>query len=773
MRHSPHRWPGLLLAAAFAAGLFARGSSPLAALGAAGLAVLVLLAAASRAIPGARVKFPGGPSPLARACRRAALFVLLGLSRFEAPHGDPDDTRRPVATRGTIDVPPVQIEREIHGTRRLATHFSISLDGGRGPVRVIVDGVAPGLRGGQRVIVKGTLLGARGPRNPGDGGGPRPRVLIVPHARCVGVLPPARWPGPAAALGTLRHSLTDVIVRLYPERTRGFVLSMLLGDRRLLPAPVEEALLATGMFHLLAISGLHVTLLMFLVVRAPLPGRARTPLRLLFLTAFTVLTGASPPVLRAALMFSLQVLAESLGRKASPANTLGWSALLLLAADPSLLGDVGFQLSFVAVLSIITWGARLSSHARRLRPPLRALLASLAVATGTSVGTAPLTLLCFQRLHPLGPIWNLLAYPLTLVPLAGGGLSLTLGLIHTSVGMPVAWLVDLGCEALLLPLLLGASLPGNSVALPPPPAAVAALAHVILLAGIVPRISRWTLAAGVAALVAASAAAVLRPRPPEIWTFDAGAGDAALLSVDGAGAFLIDAGAAGVDAGTGARLTRAVLAARCRAVKAAFLTHPHSDHLRGLDGLLDRLPVGGIWTSPQFSGHREGADALALAARRGIPPGILARGYRLRFERAGGLTIEVLHPSSGEDLPLARSANDASLALRITLGRSRVLFLGDLEEDGLARLFAGEEHLGTDVLVAPHHGRSNALWDILIDRTRPESVIISGTGEGGARDLAADLEARGIRVLATWRRGAVRTVWTPSGGWTPAYWRDR
>jgi competence protein ComEC len=388
-----------------------------------------------------------------------------------------------------------------------------------------------------------------------------------------------------------------------------------------------------------------------------------------------------------------------------------------------------------------------------------------------SAGTAPITLVHFQRIHPLGPLWNLLAYPLTVIPLAGGFASVALGLIHPILGLPVAWLVERACEWLLYPLAIGATLPGSTVFVPPPPAIIVILACGALAAPLLGGAKPWSLWAAGAVLAGASAMAVLWPREAALWTFDAGPGDAALLSVPGAGAFLIDAGSRGPDADAGANLARAVLTAGERSLRAIFLTHPHTDHLRGLDGLLDRVRATEVWVEPCFEEKPAGAREAEAIRRRGIALRGAPRGISLRFPGAPGFRIDVLHPVEAERLPLRKSANDSSLALRITMEQSRILFLGDLEEAGIARLLSAAEDLRADILVAPHHGRDNALWPEILEQVRPRTVIMSGDGGGGAVATAARIEASGIPVHATWRGGAVRTRWNRSKGWEPSYWR--
>jgi competence protein ComEC len=679
----------------------------------------------------------------------------------EPPPVPPEAAPRPVRLEGTVVVPPLVAAADLPGMPALETRLGLETDDGT-EVRVRVAGRAGHVRGGDRVQATGVLLAPRGLRNPGDPPPARPVwLLIVQCPEGLQPVPAAPSPLLARTLGATRESLYRVVELLYEGRMRGFVLAMLLGDRQLLDPGLRETLVLTGTFHLLAISGLHIVVIMFIALRVPVPAAARLPFRLLCLGAFTALTGASPPVARAAVMFLLEIVAGCFQRSPRGLNTLGWSATILLAWDPTLLRDLGFQLSFVSVASILTWGSRLAAHACRWRQPWRLLAAPLLLATGTLAGTAPLTLWCFHRVHPLSPLWNLLATPLTVVPLVGGGISVALGLLHPLLGMPCAALVALACDVLLWPLEVGAGLPLSAISLPAPPPWAALGCYGLLLAGLVTA-SRTRWRAGLLAAVVAAALPWCIPERPELWIFDAGGGDAALLRLPGAGSFLIDAGAPGRGVAAAEALARLVLAAGERRLRGVYLTHAHADHLQGLPGVLRRLAVDEVWVPPGFGGSASGRGVLEELRQRSIPVVIASRGLRQCFA-AAGLSVEALFPPAA-GLP-ARGPNDASLALRVTWRGSRLLCLGDLEEKGLGAVLAAGDDLRADVLLAPHHGRTSYLWPALLESVAPRTVAISGSGAGGGRATRAWLESRGIRVLATWQSGAIHLVWEAGTGW--------
>jgi competence protein ComEC len=148
---------------------------------------------------------------------------------------------------------------------------------------------------------------------------------------------------------------------------------MLLNNKYSLDPDVSERLRESATFHTLVISGFHITVLAWFVIRVRLPVRARrrgessTPrvgtgrvvAAILVLWAYTVMVGLAPPVTRATLMVSIGLFAPLLFRRAASINTVSMAAFLMLAVKPALVADAGFQLSFLAVAAIVAAGPRL------------------------------------------------------------------------------------------------------------------------------------------------------------------------------------------------------------------------------------------------------------------------------------------------------------------------------------------------------------------------------------------------------------------------------
>ena len=727
---------------------------------------------------------------------RATAFFLLGWIRaFSAlPAEEPGVlSPRPVRVAGTVTRPPVVVERFVHGTRLEETRFTVT-SANSGALDIVCRGRAP-VRPGARVELTGTWLPPRPPRHPGDRPGRHPRVIVPSPLNLVSPRPaPHGW---NAGLGALRGGLLSRIRALYRDDHEGLIAALILGDRRLLKPATRQVFEAAGTLHILAVSGLHVGLIMYYLLRFPIPVGVATPLRLLLLVGFSLVSGGYPPVVRAALMLGLHLGLEALGRAATPLNTLGWTATALLLWEPPLLLTPGFQLSFCGVFFLLTWGRRLTafdsgsreaellfllgggsrdgkdsrqrplSPGRLVRKALRGGATACRASIAAWAGTTPLVAFHFLRLHPFAAVWTVLVAPLLPLILIGGILSIVCADLAPPFSRALAYLVGLLCDLLVGILDTCGRLPWSAVDVAQPTVAAVASTYIALLLGLHTRYRRAGAVCGVLVLLGLGLPDATTHR---LWIFDVGSGDAMLLRSPTTGGFLIDGGTSGNERRAGGSLRRAILSTGSRSLSGAFLTHGHADHARGLVALREHLPVEQLWVPISFSDSAEGRNVLKALGAAALPVTEIGAGDRVTFDNAPLWHIEVLHPHRGERLPLRRSTNDMSLALKLSHAGHALLLLGDLEEAGLARLFASGCDLRADGLVLPHHGRWNALWRELVQRVAPRFAVISGSGSGGAYKTIGLLEQAGLSTFATWRGGGICVTWTPHG-WRARYLR--
>jgi competence protein ComEC len=556
-----------------------------------------------------------------------------------------------------------------------------------------------------------------------------------------------------AARGALRRGAARVL----PEREAGLLLGLAIGDTTRMDAEVEEDFRATGLGHLLAVSGSNVA--MFLAPVLALVGLLRVGrwgrlgVGVAAVAFFILLTRWEPSVLRAGAMAGLALVGVWSGRPRSTAALLGAAVLALLVADPGLADSLGFQLSVAATVGLAALAGPLGARLGWLpRPVALAVAATLAA----QLAVTPLLLLRFGVVPTVTVLANTLAFPAVPLALFGGVAAATVALAAPALGyatgrlarLPLVYLEGVADRTARL------TLPALTASSPWIPIAVAAVALLVVWRLRRGRTPRGTAVAVVALAVAAWTSAP-ETGPPAVLTvtfLDVGQGDAAVVRTPDGGTVLIDAGPepdqVAVD----------LAAMGVRRIDLAVATHAHADHVEGFPAVLSRYPVS-LLIEPGCPGdspsYRRFLDAVAAEEVRVRHP----RGGQVL--EVGLLTVEVLGP----DRCLGNGPNDDSLVLRLSYGRSAVLFPGDAEVPAQEDLLEDEDPITAEVLKVPHHGGDTSSPEFFEGTDAVVAVVSTGPNDYGhpVPSVLAELRRLGMRVVRTDLAGDVTVRFESDG----------
>lgn len=668
-----------------------------------------------------------------------------------------------------------------------------------GRARVDVDGHLLHAGIGDRVELLGKLSRPAPPRNPGGYDFPAflraqgaDSMLHVSHPLAVtrmAVLDGLWWRA-ARLREAVRRKCRTLFIQNLSLSSGAVAASLLLGDRSLMTDEIRTRFTESGTMHLLAISGLHVGILLgilYLVCRLLNLSVPRTVLVLIVLAVtYAALTNHRPPVLRATVLATFSLIGLAAARKTDGMNILALTALLLLMWRPADLFDVGAQLSFLAVGAIL-WVSRESRrrHRAEAEGPLVAerswIVAALAPAglwlrdgcrlTGAIwLATLPLTISVFHLVAPVGFLLNLLLIPFVAVVLGLGYLFLILGLLLPIAAIPVGWAFNGSLEQLLNLVGLARSLPGGHFYTAPLPGWWL-LTFYVLLGGAWGLWGRFSCSAWAGrGLLAWIAIGLLNPSSPTTdgalrCTFlSVGHGLACVLELPGGETLLYDAGTIGDGRQAERAVERFLWSRNLNRIDAIVISHADHDHYSGVFGLLEKFPVGTLFVSREFLDFEQSgvADLCDTAASAGVPIRLIQaedrlvphahRSVRGRRDDGGAdarPTITVLHPPAGFQ---ARDDNAASVVLDVRHAGRRLLLTGDLEREGLERVLSLPAEK-TDVLLSPHHGGRAANPPTLLAWASPAVVIVSS----GREDVVTQLDeiARTTHLLDTRTSGAI------------------
>ena len=600
-------------------------------------------------------------------------------------------------------------------------------------------------------------------------------------------------PGPLAELrGALLRGLNGLI----PEPEAALAAGILLGVRAGIAPEVSDAFATAGLTHVVAISGWNIA-----IVAAVAGALTRPLLRLpggrvvalgaaaMAVGGYVLLTGASPSVVRAALMSAGLVAALLGGSRAHAIGALMLAALAMLVAAPPVLWDVGFQLSALATAGLIWFGAGMEARLARWPALVRE---PVALTLAAQLTTLPVVLLNFERLSLISPAANVLVVPLVPLVMLFAALAAVVGAAVDPVAVPglgdvLAWAAG-GAAWLYLRLMilagqLAAAVPLASVELAAPSWLAAAWYPLLVLVH-----RRMPAADGVAAeLPVGGAGRVLRPLPLAAATLlavalltlatqpdgrlhlvmlDVGQGDAILVRAPSGATLLVDGGP---DPDLAARRVGEALPFWQRRIDVVVLTHPHEDHVAGLVPVLERYRVGLVlepgrdYDNPTYPRFR------ALAAAEPSARLVAARaGQRYALDPSTSLVI--LFPADADAAaPLPEGdINNASVVALLEHGSFRALLTGDAEAPVEALLLARGLLGPVDVLKVGHHGSDSSSTPAPIAALRPRVALVSaGAGNEYGHPHRVTLETLeaipGLAVLRTDLDGTVELVVDAAG----------
>lgn len=569
-----------------------------------------------------------------------------------------------------------------------------------------------------------------------------------------------------------------------PEREADLSRGFVLGEDDGIDRQTVEDFRRSGLSHLLAVSGQNIALLALLAMPVlaafGIPLRSRLLWVLGLIAMYVPLAGAGASVQRAGVMGALTVIATLAGRRASRLYALVVAAVVTLAIDPRIAADIGWQLSFAAVLGIFLLvdpirAAIGVNGAARSAKWLRPVLDAMAMTTAATLATAPLIAFHFESISTTTLVANLLALPAVAPAMWLGMLAAAAGQVP---GLPVGVLNALDAPVLAYIAQVAAwcgrpdwayvdvRLDWRGLA-----ASYVVIAGGVLLllrlrrrrrmamarrkrerGGRAPSRIRPALLGGVGLLAAVLSVAAWAPDPGagsprgaptglRVSVLDVGQGDAILLQPAGAPAVLVDGGPPGDD------LDGKLRGAGVDRLGAVVVTHDQADHAGGVSDLLGAMPIDRLFFSAMERPLLEEARVAGSATRR------VAAGNELR---SGALHLQVLWPprellaQSSE----AADPNQLSVVMLARWHRFSMLLPADAEAESIP-IEVGP----IDVLKVAHHGSEDSGLGELLDRTAPGLAIISvgaanPFGHPAPSTLGA-LASRGVRTLRTDLDGTV------------------
>jgi competence protein ComEC len=570
---------------------------------------------------------------------------------------------------------------------------------------------------------------------------------------------------PLAWIYSLRGHLAQTLAQVLPEPQASLAQGIILGIRSNIPQDLRDDFSRSGTAHLLAISGLHLGVMagILLGIGLWLFGRRRYLYVWLAFGAvwlYAIITGMSPPVVRGAIMASIFLIAEAIGRQRSAIVALTFAAAVMAGVNPYILGDASFQLSFLAMAGLVFIYPVLRNYGRQLIAAGLGEEGALVSFAGVTVDTMSASLGAVIAVWPLiayyfgifslvGPLATFLALAALPVIILTGALTAVIGLVSLSVSQVVGWLawpfltyMILVARGLAAPSV--SSLNVSSIS----PVFIAGY-YVVLAAAIwfhgrwrrlrnlmsgaagvmktgvnlsfgLSRGIKWAIVPLLVVAILVSYTAVTMPDDDLHVSFiDIGQGDAVFIQ-KGNQQILVDGGPSpgAITLALGGRMPF-----WDRTIDLLVLTHPHQDHLAGLVEILRRYRVGQVlfpsvnYSSPLFD------EWLATIREKEVKSTLARAGERI--EVADNLALQVINPPP---VPLTGTASDidnSSTVLRLEYGQVSFLITGDIQRETECELTRERAPLASTVLKVAHHGSDTSTTPEFLAVVSPDLAVIS------------------------------------------------
>jgi len=588
-------------------------------------------------------------------------------------------------------------------------------------------------------------------------------TMLYPEIEIVGTgkgFKPIEW------VYSLRNHLSQTLAEVLPEPQASLAQGIILGIRGNIPSSVNADFSHTGTAHLLAISGLHLAIVagMILSIGIWLFGKQHYLyiwLALGIIWFYALLTGMHPPVIRGAIMVSLFLTAELLGRQRSAITALAFAAAIMVGISPQILWAASFQMSFMAMAGLIFLFSPLQALGRRA---VKATLGedgavvsvanlitdSFSITLGAIIAVWPVVAYYFSIISFVAPLATLLALPALPGVIITGALAGGLGLIILPAAQALAWLAWLFLSYMLLVVNGFAAVPLSFLKVDAINSNLIWTYYLVLaltlwlnshrqqastlstksLTSVKPGVNKTTNFISklpkkwvmppllIVAILISVAAATMPDDNLHVSILDVGQGDAILIQQGNQQVL--------VDGGPRPQTIALELGKKMpfwdRTIELMVSTHPSADHVTGLVEVLNRYQVKQI-LHPDLDFESDIYDEwLKLLKKKDIKCTIAQAGQQIDL---GRVVIEVLNPQIPHLTGTESDIDNNGMVLHISMGEVSFLLTADIMWEAEFELITHRANLTSTVLKVGHHGSDTSTTPEFLAVVNPEVAVIS------------------------------------------------
>lgn len=560
-----------------------------------------------------------------------------------------------------------------------------------------------------------------------------------------------------------KSKFSDLIINTFDtylsENNARIMEGIFLGQSSYLKDEDIDTYRDMGLAHLLAVSGLHIGIISgfitLLLSSLSIKKRPNVVITLSIIWLYGYLIGYPPSILRSSIMFSLLYLSQLIHEPYSSINSISFAIFVLLLINPYYLFNIGFQLSFVATLSIVIFAPRIK---HRFYPYDNSLTSSLSSILGVQLGLLPFQAYYFNQIGIISIIANLLIIPIMSFALILGFLMIVSSFIP-NINMIIGHILEsiLNFESVILDILQELSIDNIKIFSPEIITILIFYLILFIMFGFIKLndIDKWTLKGISCSLIFAlifNLYLIFDYDKVEVHFIDVGQGDAILIRSKRADYLMDTGGSLFGDYNIAEGITLPYLEKLgIKRLNGLFITHFDEDHSQGLSLLVDELEVKNIFASyiPKDS------EILSAVESNDIKVILLMNNHKLKLSK--DVFLDIIWPNSDTYI----TGNNASLVSILRTNGANILLTGDIEKE-VEYLIKDTIAYPIDILKVPHHGSNTSSTELFLESIRPKDAIISVGRNNMYNHPSEDVLDRYIRygsnIYRTDEMGLVKVV---------------
>jgi len=580
-------------------------------------------------------------------------------------------------------------------------------------------------------------------------------------------------------LHVFKHICENKIDSCFEQEDASILKAMLLGVKEELNEETKELFQKSGVAHILAISGLHISFLCMAVYKALIHVGISMKLSILFseiiLSLYVLMVGFSPSAFRASIMFSLFLIAKILNRSYDMISAMSISSIAILLINPGYLYDASFQLSFLAILSVAFFYPNFTNNTRYLMQILKKHpsisikgraynffvvggLNSLLVSAWVYLISLPVILCCYYETAIYAVLLNILVIPLMPVLLlcAIGTLMMTgrVNIFAAHFALLVKSTLNLYKKSCLLLEKIGL----GRANLGRPAMWTIVIFYILLLVICLYRGRRRVIVQMASLAICILLMTIKIDTNPKLHMLDVGQGDSIIWINSNRNVYIFDGGSSSKNNVGKNRIIPFLKYHGINRIEAVFLSHPDADHINGIHELLEyakseSISINCIYVYNKSLINGEYELLLDTAKKSGVKVEGIEYGYELED---GKMIIKCIYPLPNMSID---SSNDSSLILSLEYGDFRFLETGDAEKYAETVILCQKTLSSVDVLKVAHHGSSSSSSEEFIRVVKPQYALISaGRGNRYGHPHAETIEVlqeNGSKIVQTKDSGQI------------------